>query len=713
MAVYTCDIDGSDVDVLIESLDVSWVANGLDTLSLAVESEDASVRPQPREEIVLYRDATAIFGGIITEAPEEGFGDFTGDHIVTRVTAVGFGIYASYRYATVTLAAGTLKSMLTTLVTNYLTGFGVSLHGSQVNGPTLPELVFTRTRVDEVLSELCTRAGHTWSISPTKVLRTVEVGTVAAPFDLLNSGAVYQTGDVKITQTLDDGYANRVTVLVTGAGPATSSESFVAADGVVGGGFTTFTAKYPSTQSVDDIWPNVLYFDGVSQGPIAFGVNNLVQNGGLFGWAWDPTTQPATLVYDSTSPGVVFPTSEVIDITYSIGYPYAVTVDDTVDQASYGIRELIIEAPQAMSDEAATQLGQTILDNNAPTITRAEYSTLSEGLMPGQVQTINLPTRHINESFLITEVRARVEPGGDGSELFHSVTAVGGSVVKGQWQQVYKDWLGGLGGTHFGGGVAATGVSGTVISTADVVANRPSFGSAGGPLFFQRDGLFLHRDAGPVVGSPPSSGGWETFAPLKKMTPPDDSDFSWLNQGGATINSTYGYPYMETAVTGSTGTFDAHARMKANPGGAFTLTAVFAPTMLALANTFLGFCMRETSSGRLQTFGWEANAGVLRIFGLRWLSPTSRGAGPAWAGGSPNFYNFNGGAVFMRVVYNGSNSLLGQISLDGNHWITTATHDPTASSFMSTIDEYGWFISAEQSAGNPNVGCALLHWDEA
>src|SRR6185503_13909423 len=112
-----------------------------------------------------------------------------------------------------------------------------------------------------------------------------------------------------------------------GGGPATSIETFVAADGVYSGGSPAteirFTGKYPASQSINDVYPNQLIFDGVVVGVIGF--NNQL---GADDWFWDTTVSPAQLVYPIAG-GRAFPTTETISIEYAIGYPFTLTRDNT------------------------------------------------------------------------------------------------------------------------------------------------------------------------------------------------------------------------------------------------------------------------------------------------------------------------------------------------------------------------------------------------
>lgn len=483
MSLYQVEIDGDEYDVLKDEFDVRLAANALETFSVAVDSEDGSASFQPRSEMVLKEDGVPIVGGIITESREEGFGDITGDSIVTHITATGFSIYLTYAYATVTLAAGTLKSMLTTLVADYLTTYSITLHGSQVDGPTLPELTYTRKRIDAIMNELAERAGYTWKVNPDKTLRMQAVGVVASPFNLINSGPVYQTGDVSVQTALDDTYANRIRGLVTGAGPAESTEEFLTVtDGDVQAGYTDYLVKYPASLDVNgQIWPNGGIFGPQGWGgPDANG--DIV--GAVYEWTWLPHLNPSRLRHNDADYGTSTP-DLLMTLRYGIRYPFEVIVEDSADIALYGVREKIVEIPQAMSYEAATAYIQAILDNQTALIQTVSFKTRTPGLRPGQVIGIDLPTRHVNDDFLITSVKMSVEATeapGDDLSIFHEVEAITGSSVKGQFQQVYKDWLGN--GESFSGGVSQAAGAGPAAPERSVQFHRVG-GMFGGTEHFK------------------------------------------------------------------------------------------------------------------------------------------------------------------------------------------------------------------------------------
>lgn len=441
MAEYTVTLDGTGTaverDVLMASVDLNLVANGLDTLSVDVDSEDGSITPQPHEEIRFNEDGVPIFGGIITEAEEAGFGDITGDSIVTRVSATGFAIYLSYRYVTATFAAGTLKSMWTTLLT-YVSQFGITLHASQVAGPAMPEMKFTRTRVDEVANRLCEMAGHTYRVAPDKVFRSQQVGVESAPFSLLNTGPVRQQGDVEVAHTINDKYATNIILVVSGAGPSTSTETFTAD----GSPTATYVTKYPASQNINTVWPNVLLVDGNRIGPVGWGPSQLP---GAH-WYWDFANH--SLVH--TGGAYVPSAGAVIEVTYEIAYPFEVEVAASPDDGP----QIILDVPEAMSLTAAQAYAAALLAERSAVTTRVQYTTRTSGLRPGMRQTVTLPTRHVDAQVLITDVRASTDPNSDRSYLLYGVTGITGALVHSQWQQPYKDWLK-QGGSRVGTGITS------------------------------------------------------------------------------------------------------------------------------------------------------------------------------------------------------------------------------------------------------------------
>lgn len=474
MATYVITIGGATKTFQHETMSISATVNGIDTLNAEVISLDGSYRPVLGNEVIVTEDAVRIFGGLVQTVEESGLGGSTTGPISCRISAQDYSSYASRRYVSATLAAGTLKSMLTTLVNDYLDDYGVVLHASQANGPTLAEVTFTEQRANQVLDDLCDLAGYVWNIDYSKNLRAVASGEIACAYDV-EDGDGHALGDVTVETTREDTYANRVYVRVTGAGPATSTETFVAADGVTGGGETRFTAKYPASQSINDAYPNQLIIDGTYvSAPIGFGATQLPAG---TNWYWDYTVSPAQLVYP-TGCGQIFPTgAEVVSITYAIGYPFTVSASDAGEIASVGLVEVIVDLSEAVTIESAEDIAAAELATRTETQRIVRYATQQVGAAPGMTQTIDLAVRDINNSFLITEVQT---VNTTGNAVWRYVTAIESTTYQGSWRDTYRAWMGGLGGSGGGGSLSSTGAAGSSAAPPNRAVQFNHNGSLGG-----------------------------------------------------------------------------------------------------------------------------------------------------------------------------------------------------------------------------------------
>lgn len=464
--VYSIWLDGTEFPVLKDNIDLNKQANWQSTLAVDLPSYDGTYRPAMRTDVVLKLDGVPVFGGILSQAPEQGLGGPALQEIVHHVNAVGYNAYFSYRYVTETIPAGTtLKAALIILAT-YLPA-DITLDPAQVTGPNLSQdFPFTRTRLDECLKALTGDTGYLAEIDPSKLFRMRLPSGNPAPFDILDTGPteiddrLIQIGDLVVERTLDDNYANRIFGEVRGAGPATDSFSFVWADGVSAGGFRRFTVKYPASQSINDMWPNVLTINGVVVGPVVWGAPTPNYPTGLFAWGWDYTQTPAQLIYNETFIGYPVPVgADVLSGSYAIGFPFYVTGNNVVDQATNPIKEAMVSIDEALSVDAAQAYVDALVTQRSAVLERVRYTTEQTTLEPGMTQTITVAKRGINASCLITEVHARCEPERSGDDLLYDITAVVGTSEAGNVRSTYKDWL-----RQGGTGPSRTGVAGASVA---------------------------------------------------------------------------------------------------------------------------------------------------------------------------------------------------------------------------------------------------------
>ncbi len=465
MSTYTFTIGGTPRVVLVETFGLKETLNAADTLFIDVRAVKGAIyRPPVNDPIYMFAGATTIFGGLVEAAYETGIGGYgNAQGIVTRVTAKSFYNYLTRFTVNATFAAGTLKSQLTALVALIPAVFGMALDGSQANGPTMEEFTFTNLRGDEVLTTLLTAAtaasgGTGWvaRVDPNKNLLAWAVGTVAAPNNVVE-GDGNARNDLTPDSTRNDLYANKINGVFSGAGPATSTEYFTAADGVTVGGFIYFTTKYPASTSINDAWPSQLFFNSTNMGPIGRvgpNPNDVPTNA----WDWDPANH--RLRYTIAS-GAAFPTTEQITVTYAIGYPFTLTAIDAVAYAA-DPWERTIEIPQAFSLAAAQALLDGMLAQQSPVKEEIRYQTVNAGFHPGQTQSITSASRGLSSptTVLIQEVNTKRL---SSTKLEVEISAVPSQVFQGTFRNIVEQWMK-IGTTRPSGGVATTGVAGPPVT---------------------------------------------------------------------------------------------------------------------------------------------------------------------------------------------------------------------------------------------------------
>jgi len=448
-------------NVQLGSFEIVETANGRNTLTALIKSENGSYRPALDAEVIACDDATTIFGGTIRIPIEQGLGGKPIWGIATRIECVDFNAFCDQRYVKEDIAAGqNLIQVLTTLVA-YLAAFGVSLDAGQAAWGTLPAFSWHYKKLSEALNELSTVTGWPWNIDYSKHLRMFEPGTLTPAFPITDALITKTNLDIQVVPSRTN-YANRI-ILICGSGTGTDSENMTVSQGVSSGGYTRWTplasVEWNCSQNINDVWPNELVVNAVNQGPISWGFDV------SFAWWWDYTTHQ--LVYTESFGQIPYAPTDVITIgPFTIIYPFVYIAEDSGEQTLHGIWEQVVSVPDCLDDETAEVLGAGYLAMRLPVPKVVTYQTLLGGVAPGQTQSIQVSARNINNTFLIMEVRTRLLIGGI---LIRTVKAIEGTtyqdVYQGSWRDVYKQWSGGAGTSGAmvisGGGGGGTGIAKT------------------------------------------------------------------------------------------------------------------------------------------------------------------------------------------------------------------------------------------------------------
>ncbi len=229
----------------------------------------------------------------------------------------------------------------------------------------------------------------------------------------------------------------------------------------------------------------------------------------------------------------------------------------------------------------------------------------------------------------------------------------------------------------------------------NTVANRPA-ASNDGDLFLPSNGVVIERDTGAA---------WAPWGPIFPLSPVPTTGWSWVNQGGATVDTTYGGIYLTVPATASQNT---RLYVRSAPSTPYTITALVQLRMAFTgANDYIeaGLSFRQSSNGRLATFGLQqVGTGTYWSFILAKLNSET-----SWNSNYTADWlsRFSSHPIWFRIADNGTNRVCSW-SMDGQHWIQV--HSVGRTDFL-TADQVGIFASANHATLSMSI--MVYSWKEA
>lgn len=207
-----------------------------------------------------------------------------------------------------------------------------------------------------------------------------------------------------------------------------------------------------------------------------------------------------------------------------------------------------------------------------------------------------------------------------------------------------------------------------------------------GRLYLPSDGVYLRRDTGAAMAP---------WGPLFPFTEPIAAEFAWVNQGTASIDTTYGGLYFKGPA--GTGVQNLIVLKKAVTAP-YTVVAAFLPIVFNVTAMGVGLVFRQSSDGKLVEFRCAGD----HNWGLnKWTNATNYSA---------SYISVQGSAigrapcVWMRIQDDGANRIC-SLSVDGVHWYTY--HTVSNTDFL-TADEVGMSLYNYNATWGPEA--LFLHW---
>jgi hypothetical protein len=222
-------------------------------------------------------------------------------------------------------------------------------------------------------------------------------------------------------------------------------------------------------------------------------------------------------------------------------------------------------------------------------------------------------------------------------------------------------------------------------------ASKSAAGTAGN-LYIPTDGYGMWVDDGT---------NWRPFVDGKYVgRNPNDWTWSWANQGGASVSTSFGGIYL-TAPAGA-GT-NHRMYVKSTPSTPYTITAALQGEIFGgIANNGFGMVLRESGSGKLITIIFQGEGSGQILYVAKWTNATTFSA--AYLGGS-NWYMQP--PRFFRIADNGTNRSY-SVSYNGQQFYTLVSGQ-SRTDFL-TADQIGFFANSQNATWPANA--LLLSWVE-
>lgn len=406
---------------MVQNVDVRYTLGSGATMRCEIldskPDTTTAYRPTPDQSIVLTNGAVTVFSGKIIKVRERALGE-PNAYTVTALECVDTQRAFSQRLMKVTYPTGTLKSMVTGIVTTYLAGasnYNVTLDAGMANGPTLEAQAFDHVTAQAGLNRLSDLTQWVHRLLPTNVLEFFSPGSKTAAFTLTSSNSKIR-GGVQWSKHRAK-YVNRQFVLYGGTQQAPFTLT------ITGNGVTASWLLDPT--GIETVTGEIVSQGYVSDPSSPTPNHPINTTQGAVTWSYNTTTNSLT-----RSPALG--NGVVATFVYQVQYPQIASVEDPAEITANGPYEDLFSAPEIVTKVAAVELATGLLRRYKAIPREIEIKTW-EGLeFPGTTFTITVPERTISGSWLITEAAIRDQPDAK-FPLSYTYTCLEGTEAQDTW----------------------------------------------------------------------------------------------------------------------------------------------------------------------------------------------------------------------------------------------------------------------------------------
>lgn len=346
-----------------------------------------SYRPGIGEEVIVTRNGTKIFGGVILRVEER----VDASTVLTyRVQCVDYSQYLKRKLATERYTNTTVGAIISDLVSSYTAaGDGITAN-NVVGGVSLASFSFNRLSVADCIQKLADALNYVWYVDYDKDIHFFPKNAEIAPESLSDTSENYIYDSLKIVSELSQ---IKNTIYVQGGEIVSTTPRTEYADG---DGTRT---QFPLVNKFDSL-PTVTV-GGVTK---TVGVEYL-DNDASFQCMWNYNEKYLRFTAGNTPAAG---TNNIV-VTGTYLYPVVVKVPEPTSVAQYGTYEFAITDDSIRSDDEAIDRARATLEGYRNELYEGEFKTYTNGFRSGQVLTINSTQRGKNIDVLIQSVTATLK----------------------------------------------------------------------------------------------------------------------------------------------------------------------------------------------------------------------------------------------------------------------------------------------------------------
>lgn len=357
----------------------------VDTCTFQINRKGAETyEPTVGQEVVVTRDSTIIFGGVILRVDET----IEASTIITyAVECADYSQYLKRHLVTERFTSTTVADIIAALVADYTdVADGITTTGVVGTQP-IESFAFNRLTVADALQKLADALSFVWYVDYDKSIHFFPKNEEIAPYSLTDTSANYIYNSLSVRADISQ-IRNSILVQGGNAVSATTRTEYLTGDATR----TQFNLanKYDSRPTIT--------VGGVAQ---VIGVEYL-DDDASFDAMWNYNEKYIRFTAGNTPPAA----ANNIVVTGTYEYPIVVKVPAPTSIAEFGTYEFAITDKSIRSQDEAISRATAGLQVFKSTLYEGQFRTYTDGLRAGQVLNINSSQRGKNIDVLIQSVDA-------------------------------------------------------------------------------------------------------------------------------------------------------------------------------------------------------------------------------------------------------------------------------------------------------------------